>query len=71
MNFETLTIDCPRPDIYGGIPAIQLQDDMPTVADYTPPYATAPAAEPTDKTYGELWMAFQSREERTSFYLAM
>lgn len=44
--------------------------DAPTVAEaFLPTEKTSP--EPVYKTYGELWIASMSREERTSFYLAM
>lgn len=50
-----------------------VDQNAPTVAEL-PPLATAQAVEaiePVYKTYGQLWMAHMSREERTSFYLAM
>lgn len=72
MNFETQIIPiAPRLDAhYGGPPAIQLQDmrDAPTVADYAPPYATAPAAMPTDNAGISLSRISKAWAHTTEFY---
>lgn len=68
----SLTTDCPESYGFFYKHTPQNAQDAPTVADYTPPYATAQVEkEPVYKTLGELWGAHMSRIDSTQNYLAM
>ncbi len=50
---------------------ISLDQDAPTVADYTPPYATAQDAKPTDNGEISLSMISKAWAHTTGFYTEM